>query len=47
MVPSNQGMVLNVEQVIQQTPKHPSTGYIDYTAVIADDYQAGELILPC
>ena len=46
MLPSNQSMVLSVEQVIQQTTKHPSRGYIDYTAVIANNHQASELDFP-
>jgi hypothetical protein len=43
MVPSDQGMILSVEQVIQQRAKLPSTGYIDYTAVIANNNGASEL----
>jgi hypothetical protein len=50
MVPPNEQMVLSLEQVIQQT-MHPSSsttpsGFIDYTAVIADKNHASELIWP-
>ncbi|KAH8976697.1 hypothetical protein EDB92DRAFT_2109525 [Lactarius akahatsu] len=45
MVPCNKRMVLSVEQVVHQTVVGPLSsktlsGYIDYTAVIADNYLA-------